>query len=184
MVDNTETKIQQLIAQANKAYALANYEEAADKYAQASEASSLEYGEDNPKNADVLFLYGRTLFKLAMQKSEVLGGGGGEVAGSEPAAPPNSEKPPRNDKFSFEGDDDADEDEEEVKPAAASGNTEEEDHFQAAWEVLDLARLSCQKQLDSNEATDKKTVIQRLADLYDILGEIALENGTQLLDPD
>ena len=174
MVENALAKIDQIVAQANKAYALVNYEEAADKYAEASQACSLEYGEGNPRNADVLFLYGRTLFKLAMQKSEVLGGAG-------PAEPQAASEPANgkldSNKFSFEGDDGDDDDGDDVPEQAPV--EAEEDHFQAAWEVLDLARVSCQKQLDNDDFKDKLAIRRRLADTYDLLGEIALENGMQ-----
>ena len=58
-----------------------------------------------------------------------------------------------------EGDDDAD-------------DAEPEDDFNAAWEVLDLARAIYDKQMEDNEEVKLK-----LADTYITLGDISLETG-------
>ena len=159
--------IHSLIAQANKHYALAAYEQAADIYAQASEESVNLHGEDAPENADVMFLYGRALVKVAMQKSEVLGGQAPQsTADKSPAKADTS-------KFSFEGD--AEEEEEEEGDSEEEATTVEDD-FQNAWEILDLARISFQKQLQLQES-DQKAIKTRIADTYDLLGEVALESG-------
>lgn len=170
--------IDQLIAQGNKCYALSSYEEAADKYAQASEEVSKANGEDSPRNADVMFLYGRTLFKIAMQKSQVLGAGSGEVPQHEVAKKETDVGSNANAaNFSFEGDAAEDDDEFEDVPAQQDADATSEDDFQTAWEILDLARLSYRKQIDSKQDTAKEEMTKRLAETYDILGEIALENG-------
>ncbi|CAK7267359.1 hypothetical protein SEPCBS119000_002508 [Sporothrix epigloea] len=51
-----------------------NYEEAAEVYARAAEMQAEINGEMNPENAEILFLYGRSLFKVGQSKSDVLGG--------------------------------------------------------------------------------------------------------------
>lgn len=169
--------IEKLVAQANKSYALGRYEEAADVYAQASEKLVEVNGEDSPKNADVMFLYGRTLVKIAMQKSEVLGGGAQE---EQPEIEVGKGKASaESGRFSFQGDEEVDEgaDGDEDDEAEEPQTTADED-FQNAWEVLDLARVSFQHQLDAEEDQTGKTEIKkRIADTYDLLGEIALENG-------
>ncbi|OAA59073.1 histone h1-binding protein [Niveomyces insectorum RCEF 264] len=69
-----------------------NYEEAAELYARAAEMQAEINGEMDPENAEILFLYGRALFKVGQSKSDVLGGKAPEAG--EPAAPAKTAKPP------------------------------------------------------------------------------------------
>lgn len=52
---------------------------------------------------------------------------------------------------------------------------EPEDDFNAAWEVLDLARAIYDKQ---NQEDDNEEVKLKLADTYIALGDVSLETGT------
>lgn len=63
-----------LTAKATALYAQKKFDEAAELYAQASEMQAEFNGEMSPENADILFLYGRSLFKVGQSKSDVLGG--------------------------------------------------------------------------------------------------------------
>lgn len=54
---------------------------------------------------------------------------------------------------------------------------EPEDDFNAAWEVLDLARAVYEKQKDE---TDDDEVKLKLADTYIALGDVSLETGEPL----
>ncbi|KAL2178030.1 uncharacterized protein P884DRAFT_258910 [Thermothelomyces heterothallicus CBS 202.75] len=63
-----------LSAKGTALYAQKQYEEAAEVYAQAAEMQAEMNGEMNPENAEILFLYGRALFKVGQSKSDVLGG--------------------------------------------------------------------------------------------------------------
>ncbi|KAI1140199.1 hypothetical protein F5Y05DRAFT_309542 [Hypoxylon sp. FL0543] len=63
-----------LTAKANALYAQKKYEEAAEIFSQATEMQAEINGEMAPENADILFLYGRSLFKVGQSKSDVLGG--------------------------------------------------------------------------------------------------------------
>lgn len=63
-----------LTARASAIYAQKNYEEAAEAYAQAAEMQAEMNGEMAPENAEILFLYGRSLFRVGQAKSDVLGG--------------------------------------------------------------------------------------------------------------
>lgn len=63
-----------LSAKATALYAHKQYEEAAEVYTQAAEMQAEMNGEMNPENAEILFLYGRALFKVGQSKSDVLGG--------------------------------------------------------------------------------------------------------------
>lgn len=53
-------------------------------------------------------------------------------------------------------------------------DAEPEDDFNAAWEVLDLARAIYSKQLDESEDDEVKL---KLADTYIALGDVSLETG-------
>ncbi|RYP30440.1 hypothetical protein DL767_006251 [Monosporascus sp. MG133] len=77
-----------MTAKASALYLQKNYEEAAEVYAQASEMQAELNGEMNPDNADILFLYGRSLFKVGQAKSDVLGTTGGEKKKPSSAAKP------------------------------------------------------------------------------------------------
>ncbi|KHJ35238.1 putative histone h1-binding protein [Erysiphe necator] len=72
-----------LCAKGGKQYAEKNYELAADFYSRASELQVELNGEMNPENAEILFRYGRSLFKLGQSKSDVLG----EVPGNQRKKP-------------------------------------------------------------------------------------------------
>ncbi|PHH51908.1 NASP-related protein sim3 [Ceratocystis fimbriata CBS 114723] len=63
-----------LCAKGTALYAQKNYEEAAEQYGKAAELQAEQNGEMNPENADILFLYGRCVFRLGQERSDVLGG--------------------------------------------------------------------------------------------------------------
>lgn len=78
---NAKVSLADLCAKGTSHYAHKQYEEAADYYARASELQAEVNGEMSEENAEVLFLYGRSLFRLGQQNSDVLGGRtGGEKA--------------------------------------------------------------------------------------------------------
>lgn len=177
-------EINKVVAQANKLYALQSYTEAADLYAYASEDLANLIGEGNAENADILFLYGRTLLKLALQRSEVLGSGmnNNEVEAQNQNTATANRSHLADSHFSFQGDEENDVSEDEKKSTppdeiGLDGAAESEDVFQSAWEVLDMARIAFHKQLESpDKFEDKIKVKKSMADTYDALGEIALEN--------
>ena len=63
-----------LSAKAAALYVHKQYEDASEVYAQAAEMQAEMNGEMSPENAEILFLYGRALFKVGQGKSDVLGG--------------------------------------------------------------------------------------------------------------
>lgn len=76
-----------LAARASHHYAQKHFEDAAEIYSQAADMQAEMNGEMSPDNAEILFLYGRSLFKVGQAKSDVLGGrapqtenGGGDKA--------------------------------------------------------------------------------------------------------
>ncbi|KAI1085140.1 hypothetical protein F5B20DRAFT_131510 [Whalleya microplaca] len=83
-----------LAAKASALYAQKNYGEAAEVYSQATEMQAEINGEMAPENADILFLYGRSLFKVGQSNSDVLGGKPtGEKKPSNGAEKSKSKKP-------------------------------------------------------------------------------------------
>ncbi|OWP03628.1 hypothetical protein B2J93_3249 [Marssonina coronariae] len=75
--NSDKVSLADLCAKGTAQYAHKNFEEAADLYAQAAELQAGLNGEMSPENADILFLYGRSLFKVGQSKSDVLGGNAG-----------------------------------------------------------------------------------------------------------
>lgn len=67
-------QLEQLKAQATQQYSLKNYSAAADFYSEAAEVQDTINGEMSPQNADLLYQYGRCLYHVAVQNSDVLGG--------------------------------------------------------------------------------------------------------------
>ncbi|KAL2110302.1 hypothetical protein VUR80DRAFT_1373 [Thermomyces stellatus] len=66
-----------ICAQGAAHFAHKKYDDAAECYARAAEMQAELNGEMDPSNAEVLFLYGRSLFKVGQGKSDVLGGKAG-----------------------------------------------------------------------------------------------------------
>jgi HAT1-interacting factor 1 len=70
----SEEKLQDLVAKATAEYAVKHYKDAAEFYSQAVEMQSKMNGDMAVENADLLYSYGKCLFFLAQQTSNVLGG--------------------------------------------------------------------------------------------------------------
>ncbi|KAG8689667.1 hypothetical protein FRC11_001335 [Ceratobasidium sp. 423] len=184
-----EATVEAEVEIAKRAFALKNYEEAVDHYATALELARTEYGEDTPAFAELLLKYGRALIENAVAQNSVLGGGKqGEEAPKESNGAGSSSAPktqPGNGRIHF-GDGASSDDEgvgdETVDTAAGDlsavkeeGDGEEEqdddepeDDFNAAWDVLDLARAYYDKQ----EGDDMKL---KLSEAYMSLGDVSLE---------
>ncbi|CAE6425265.1 unnamed protein product [Rhizoctonia solani] len=171
---------------AKRAFALKNYEEAVDHYATALELARNEYGEDTVPFADLLFVYGRALIENATSQNTVLGKDkdDDETAKESDAAGTSgdSKTQPENGRIYF-GDGASSDGEgvgdETVDTAAGDlsavqeeggeeGADEPEDDFNAAWDVLDLARTIYDKQ----EGDDMKL---KLAETYMSLGDVSME---------
>ena len=78
---SSHTRLVDLIAQATLKYSIKEYSAAAELYSQATELQAELNGEMSPKNADLLYAYGRCLYHVAVSKSDVLGS---KVAGEQP----------------------------------------------------------------------------------------------------
>lgn len=69
-----QDRLADLTAKATAEYAVKHYKEAADYYSEATELQAEVNGEMAVENADLLYSYGKCLFFLAQQTSNVLGG--------------------------------------------------------------------------------------------------------------
>ncbi|RKP07983.1 hypothetical protein THASP1DRAFT_30202 [Thamnocephalis sphaerospora] len=76
------TAVDRHIKQGNRAFALAQYEDAVQEYGQASQLLGEHFGQDAPECADVLLLYGKALLHNAVQQNGVLGSQAGKAAAS------------------------------------------------------------------------------------------------------
>ncbi|KAK9464514.1 SHNi-TPR-domain-containing protein [Lipomyces arxii] len=181
-----DIELEKVIAAGSQAYGLKNYEDATEQFAKACETYSMIHGQENP---ELLFLYGRALFQVAVSSSDVLGGtsesssadkGGLIPKGLTPSSP-RPESSNNQGLFQFTGDavDDDSDKEDEQDGENQEEEAEEESDFETAWDVLDLARTLFVKQLEDlreNEVDKKRDLQLKLADIYDILGEISLES--------
>ncbi|KAF3135371.1 hypothetical protein TWF594_008434 [Orbilia oligospora] len=192
-------KLATISAEAAKEYAHKNYSKAAELYATAAELQALVNGEENPQNADLLYLYGRSLYHCGLEKSDVLGTGVGnseaarekkraQQEGGAEGELKESDKLKKGGVFSFQGDDnydvDDDEDYEDIDDENTAGGEgegegeEDDDDFTLAWNILDLARVFFNKRLEAatEDPETLKKIKERLADVHDILGEVSLES--------
>lgn len=186
--------IEDAIEHAKRAFALRKYEQAIDHYATALELLTAEHGENAPEMADTYFAYGKALLENAISQSTVLGKEQTEEAVQAVAGELTKPEPSGSKFLSFSGDgDDTDEivpgskedvavdlfgeaqkmeeeEEEEEEEEDEEEEGEPEDDFNAAWEVLDLARALYEQQQDENDEVKLK-----LADTYLALGDVSLE---------
>ncbi|KAI0369840.1 hypothetical protein BV20DRAFT_1036313 [Pilatotrama ljubarskyi] len=175
--------LEDTIEHAKRAFALKKYEQSVEHYASALEIATKKFGEKALETADLYFAYGKALLENAIAQSSVLGK-------QEPDdALEDSDEAARSGAFlSFSGDADDDQTGEDVAvdlfaearkaadeaDAAAEEQEEDdgepEDDFNAAWEVLDLARAIYEKQQDESDEVKLK-----LADTFIALGDVSLE---------
>ena len=202
----TKEKLEELSQAASIHYSTKNFAAAAENYANAVEIQAELNGEMAPENAELLFYYGRALYKVAVAKSDVLGnkvaqeekkkakpkkaakqeaGEGASAVKAEQKEESVESKP----YFQLQGDENwtDSEDEEEEQDGEQE---EDEDDFGNAYETFELARVLYSKQLevlDGGETADKgkgkaelspqaRTIKERIADCHGFLVEISLEN--------
>ncbi|EKM50186.1 uncharacterized protein PHACADRAFT_178804, partial [Phanerochaete carnosa HHB-10118-sp] len=136
-----------------------------------------QHGDNAPEIADVYFAYGKALLENAISQSSVLGKEQAEDAsGAENESGGNAAF------LSFSGDAEEDEpvdlfgqaakveDNEDEEDGEEADGGEPEDDFNAAWEVLDLARALFEKRQDESDEIKHK-----LAEVYICLGDVSLE---------
>lgn len=86
--NSVKVSLADLCAKGTAQYAQKNWSEAAELFSRASELQAELNGEMAPENADILFLFGRSLFRVGQSNSDVLGGkaAGEEKKKSKPSA--------------------------------------------------------------------------------------------------
>lgn len=182
------SEVNKLLADGSRAYSSKNYELASEKYGEACEKYSDEKGDED---ADLLFLYGKSLFQNAVLKSEVFGGQPGDDEQEEDdKEEENEENKEDGDKFQFfdvapvaeeEGEDGAPQDEEEEADEENAGevdqeeqeesngkekhdkeNEEEQSDFELAWEMFDITRNLLEAKLQDIEEQGKDLTVPYL----------------------
>ncbi|KAJ7754264.1 hypothetical protein DFH07DRAFT_921185 [Mycena maculata] len=192
---SSEMSLDAAIEHGQRAFALQKYEQAVDHYATALELmyvaslvpgscadATKTHGDEAPEIADLYFAYGKALLENAITQSGVLGKDQPEGDAEEEAPESSADGPILS--FSGDGDDEGDAvdlknmaDEEEAADDADAdegGDEEPEDDFNAAWEVLDLARAIYAKQTSDGQDGDDNVRL-KLADTYIALGDVSLE---------
>jgi len=168
----TKEKLEELKQKASLQYSLKEYSNAADHYADAVEIQAELNGEMAPENAELLFYYGRALYKVAIAKSDVLGAKVTSEEKKKPKAQKAAKKAAaeasngaasgvkdeiREDAvaskpfFQLTGDENWTDSEDEEEGADGE-QEEEEDDFANAYEVFDIARVLYEKKLEALEA--------------------------------
>ncbi|CBX95896.1 hypothetical protein IAQ61_004719 [Plenodomus lingam] len=205
-IPRTKEKLEELSKAGSIHYSTKNFAAAAENYANAVEIQAELNGEMAPENAELLFYYGRALYKVAVAKSDVLGN---KVAQEEKKNPKSKKaKKAANGEgssrviaeqkeesvetkpyFQLQGDENWTDSEEEDMEEADGEQEEEEDDFGNAYEVFELSRVLYSRQLEALEgdAADKgkgkaelspqaRKLKERIADCHGFLVEISLEN--------
>ncbi|KAF8909302.1 hypothetical protein CPB84DRAFT_1743889 [Gymnopilus junonius] len=183
-----QATVQSSVEQAKRAFALKKYEQAIDHYATALELVTKDFGEDAPETADLYFSYGKALLENAIAQSSVLGKDQPQDAAEDKNKASGSGSGTSGPILSFSGDAEemedtedrpvdlfgqaAQEEEEDEEDEEQEEEGEPEDDFNAAWEVLDLARAIYDKQQTEDDDDEVKL---KLADTYITLGDVSLE---------
>lgn len=88
----SKARLDHFTAEATAKYAIKDYDVAAELYSQATELQARINGEMSPRNADLLYAYGRCLYHLALRNSDVLGPKVAGEAQAEESKSSNSKK--------------------------------------------------------------------------------------------
>lgn len=202
----TKEKVDELTKAASLHYSTKNFSAAADNYADAVEIQAELNGEMAPENAELLFYYGRALYKVAVAKSDVLGNKVAQedkkkskskkAAKAEAGEESNSTKTePKEESvdskpfFQLTGDENWTDSEDEDNEQEGE-QEEEEDDFGNAYETFELARVLYSKQLEALEGGDTsnkgkgkaelspeaRAIKEKIADCHGFLVDISLEN--------
>ncbi|WVO14156.1 hypothetical protein L204_101787 [Cryptococcus depauperatus] len=171
-----------------KAIALKQWEEAVDCYADALDLMRQVVGESDPQMAPLLLSYGKALYELASSQAGVMGK-------EEPKAE-ETETTVNGKNFFFSADtlsDDEGDASVVEEPSAQPGSStqpvpaqaeqaqeeceieEPEDDYNAAWEVLDVARTIYEKIVSDLKEGEGKEQRELLAECYLALGNVSCE---------
>ncbi|KAH7356355.1 hypothetical protein BKA66DRAFT_473711 [Pyrenochaeta sp. MPI-SDFR-AT-0127] len=170
----TKEKLEELSKAASIHYSTKNFPAAAENYANAVEIQAELNGEMAPENAELLFYYGRALYKVAVAKSDVLGNKVAQedkkktkpkkAAKSDAKAESSAANGAKTEQkeesveskpyFQLQGDENWTDSEEEEDDEAEGEQEEDEDDFGNAYETFELARVLYAKQLEALEGED------------------------------
>lgn len=171
----TKEKLDELVKSAGLQYSLKNFAGAAELYSKATEIQGQLNGEMAPENAELLYYYGRALYKVAIATSDVLGNkvaqeekkkpkaGKQAKAESSGAAASGAKTEAKGETveskpyFQLTGDEnwtDSEDEEEDAEAEGAAEGEEEQDDFGNAFEAFDIARVLYTKQLEGLDAHD------------------------------
>ncbi|KAM3075104.1 hypothetical protein ACMFMG_007440 [Clarireedia jacksonii] len=172
-------------ARGTASFAQKHYEEAVDHYAKAAELQAEINGEMAVENAEILFLYGRALFKVAQASSNVLGG---KASSGDKPKKAKKEKVAKEENgsaekvieeavsaiangggekkeegadakkplFTFTGDENFEDSEDEEEEGGEDDEDEDNDDLAASFEVLDLARVLFTRRLEQPDESEEK----------------------------
>ncbi|WWD01036.1 hypothetical protein V866_007974 [Kwoniella sp. B9012] len=178
---------EKLVGEGKKAIALKQWEEGVNKYGEALDLMRQLVGEFDPVMAPLLLSYGKALYELAFSQQGVMGKEEGSKEADEAVRQGTLEEAPsKNGNFVFSADPSSDNEEENqdagpsTSAQTAEGQEDEdepEDDYNAAWEVLDVARTIYQKIIEgkSNDKEGVKEDKLNLADCYLALGDVSCE---------
>jgi HAT1-interacting factor 1 len=170
----TKEKLEELSQAASIHYSTKNFSAAAENYANAVEIQAELNGEMAPENAELLFYYGRALYKVAVAKSDVLGNKvaqeekkkpkpkkaakaeAGEGSSSATGAKTETKEESVETKpyFQLQGDENWTDSEDEDEEEQEGEQEEEDDDFGNAYEIFELARVLYERQLETPEGDD------------------------------
>lgn len=160
--------ITSLLEKGAKSYASKNYEDAVEYYGEACGKSAELNGKEDE---ELLYLYGKALFQVAVSKNSLFGGADEQEEKKEETDEQDEELKKGKEKglFQFsediplaeedEDEDDEEEEEDEQKEEQEEGSEnkeepqeeskeEEQSDFEIAWEILDLSRSLFQQKYD------------------------------------
>jgi HAT1-interacting factor 1 len=168
----TKEKVSELTKAAALQYTLKNFFNASELYSQAVEIQTELNGELAPENAELLFYYGRALYKNAFQKSDVLGTKVAQEEKKKPKVEKQAAKAVAESSngaakggakgetveskpyFQLTGDENWTDSEDDEDAEGGEGEEEEEDDFQNSYGAFEMARVCYEKQLDALGASD------------------------------
>lgn len=145
-----QVSLADLTARASGHYASKRFDDAAEVYAQAAEMQAEMNGEMAPENAEILFLYGRSLFRVGQSKSDVLGGKAPETEGQQAKGGKSKKGKVVKKKKGPNG-----------AAAGAAGSSKEEQELVAEKVVEEAAKIVADEAAAAEVKTEKKELEEK-----------------------
>ncbi|WVQ76535.1 hypothetical protein IAR50_006205 [Cryptococcus sp. DSM 104548] len=183
--------IDKLVDEGKKAIALSQWEEAVERYGEALELQQGLVGDKDPQMAPLLLSYGRALYELASSQAGVMGREEPTPVADDPGPSGDVQNP----NFVFSADPASDDEGDDAAEPEASGSApgpsdlsaavpegeagddlgEPEDDYNAAWEVLDVARKIYEEIVSTLKEGEGQKERLALADCHQTLGDVSCE---------